>query len=117
MKYQVKIEKLELNEIADLLTTALYGSYIWKVDNTTKEYEEAQGNTIEDKLADMLLKGQQVVLIDNEEDEAFAFNLCQLYRGLELYVKNGGHIAIEEYDFNDADAVLQYAIFGKIIFC
>lgn len=117
MKYQIKVEKMERNEIADLLTTALYGSYIWKVDNTTKEYNEAQGNTIEDKLADVLLKGQQVILIDTEEDETFSLNLYQLYRGLELYVKNGGHIAIEEYDFNDADAVLQYAIFGKIVFC
>lgn len=116
MKYRVIIEKLEHDEIVDILSTALYGSFYWKVDNTTKEYEEAKGNTIEDKLADILLNDKDVILIDTEEDEAYTLDLAKLYKGIELYIKNGGHIIIEDYDFNDADSILQYALFGEIVF-
>ncbi|MGM9969826.1 MAG: hypothetical protein ACI35S_05455 [Anaeroplasma sp.] len=107
--------KLSRDKISDLLCTALYGNCLWTVDNTTNEYLKAMGETIEDKLADILLSGQNITLIDTEEDEAYSLSLEELYRGIELFIENGGSSNIEEYDFNDADDVLQYALFGQIV--
>ena len=73
MKIKVKITDLSKEEIVDLLSTALYGSPWWEVDNSTEEYNQAKGDTIEEKLADMLLKDQSVYLIDMEEDTPYEF--------------------------------------------
>lgn len=115
MKFDVIIYKLNHEEITDLLSTALYGSPWWEVDNSTDEYKKAHGDTIEDSLADMLLKGQKVILIDMEEDESYELTLDKLYRGLEMFIKNGGSINIEDYDLEEADSVLQYAVLGDVI--
>ena len=108
--------KKELDEeIVDLLSTALYGNPRLGVDNSTEEYKQADGDTIEEKLADMLLKDQSVYLIDMEEDTPYELTLDKLCKGLELFIQNGGSTNIEDYDLIDADSVLQYAIFGEII--
>lgn len=115
MKFEVKVKELDREEIVDLLCTALYGSPWWKVDNSTEEYHNAKGDTIEERLAEMLLKGQSVILIDTEEDDHHELTLDKLYRGLELFIENDGSIELGDYDLFDADSVIQYAIFGEVI--
>ena len=115
MKIKVKITDLSKEEIVDLLSTALYGNPRLGVDNSTEEYKQADGDTIEEKLAYMLLKGQGIYLIDMYEDELLDLDLDRLYEGLSSFIENGGSSNIEEYDLIDADSVLQYAIFGEII--
>ena len=115
MKIKVKITDLSKEEIVDLLSTALYGNQILGVDNSTEEYNQAKGDTIEEKLAYMLLKGQRVYLIDMNENEVLDLTLDMIYKGLELFIQNGGSSNIEDYDLIDADSVLQYALFGEII--
>lgn len=51
---EIKNYSLIKEEIAYLLSTALYGSPWLEVDNSTEEYKQAKGDTIEEKLADML---------------------------------------------------------------
>ena len=70
---EIKINSLNKEEIVDLLSTALYGSPWLEVDNSTEEYKQADGDTIEEKLAVMLLKDQSVYLIDMEEDTPYEF--------------------------------------------
>ena len=112
---EFKVTDLSKEEIVDLLSTALYGNPRLGVDNSTEEYKQADGDTIEEKLADMLLKGQGVYLIDMYEDELLDLDLDRLYDGLRLFIENGGSANIEDYDLIDADSVLQYAMFGEII--
>ena len=112
---EFKVTDLSKEEIVDLLSTALYGSPWWKVDNSTEEYKQADGDTIEEKLADMLLKDQSVYLIDMEEDTPYELTLDKLCKGIGLFIKNGGSTDIDDYDLVDADSVLQYAIFDEII--
>ena len=115
MKIKVKTTDLSKEEIVDLLSTALYGSPWWEVDNSTEEYNQAKGDTIEEKLADMLLKDQSVYLIDMEEDTPYELTLDKLCKGIGLFIKNGGNTDIDDYDLVDADSVLQYAIFEEVI--
>ena len=75
----------------------------------------ADGDTIEEKLADMLLKGQGIYLIDRYEDELLDLDFDMLCKGLSLFIENGGSSNIEDYDLIDADSVLQYALFSEII--
>lgn len=112
---EIKNYSLIKEEIADLLSTALYGNPRLSVDNSTEEYKQADGDTIEEKLADMLLKGQGIYLIDLYEDELLDLDLDRLFKGLRLFIENGGSLNIEDYDLIDAVSVLQYAIFGEII--
>lgn len=112
---EIKNYSLIKEEIADLLSTALYGNPRLRVDNSTEEYKQADGDTIEEKLADMLLKGQGIYLIDMYEDELLDLDFDRLVNGLSLFIENGGSSNIEDYDLIDAVSVLQYAIFGEII--
>ena len=116
MKINIKVEELTHDDIVNILSTALYGSPYLVVDNTVKEYEEATGDTIEDRLADMLLKGQKVVLIDAEEDKKHNLTLSKLKKGWGQYIAKGGSTDIEDYDLLDADAIIQYSIFGDVIY-
>lgn len=112
---EIEIKSLSKEEIVDLLSTALYGSPWWGVDNSTEEYNQAKGDTIEEKLADMLLKGNDIYFVDMYKNEVLCLDLDMLYKGLSLFIKNGGSPNIEDYDLIDADSALQYALFGEII--
>lgn len=112
---KIKVNYLNKEEIVDLLSTALYGNPRLGVDNSTEEYKQADGDTIEEKLSDMLLKGQAVYLIDMYEHELLDFDLDRLCYGLSLFIENGGSANIKDYDLIDADSVMQYSIFGEII--
>ena len=112
----IKVKSLEYDEAVNLLSTALYGSPWFMVDNTTKEYKESDGDTIEDKLVHMLYKGQEVIIIDTEEDKSYKLTSEKLLKGLSEFIRHGGSADIDDYDWCDADSVLQYALFGDVIY-
>lgn len=113
---KIKVEKLTHDEIVNLLSAGLYYSpWCTTVDTTTKAYELAKGDTLEDKLADILLNDGIITIIFTE-DKNYILDLHYLKLGLEKYINNGGSADIINYDCSDADAVLQCAIFGEVIY-
>ena len=71
MKTTIKVTEFEHEELVDLLSTALCGSSWFEADYDSKIYETLKvknGECFEDKLADMLLAGHKITIIDHEAD-------------------------------------------------
>ena len=71
MKTTIKVTAFEHDDLVDLLSTALYGSTWFEADYNSKIYETLKvknGDCFEDKLADMLLAGHKITIIDHEAE-------------------------------------------------
>ena len=138
MKSQVKIKvtEFEHEELVNLLSTALYGSTCFGADYDEDKYEaieEKHGDCFEDALADMLLAGHKIEIIDCEADgEKYSDRFVRfdgddaVYEvGLEDFLKTAstvkGYKLVEEVlsgdgDYYTADAFLQRVVFGEEIY-
>lgn len=121
-----EIQELTHTELSDFLSTALYGSS-WAsadYDESDKESIEIQSEffdepSFEDVLASILLGGKTITIIDDEEEKEYKLDLKTLLNGFNKVAKSEDYrhhvwnIINQDYDFNDADIVLQFAIFGE----
>ncbi len=85
------------------------------LDNTTPEWaEQPEDLPASQYAAALLLCGKTVKLYDIEdEDETWELTLDKLLMGIRRELTNGWKV-VEIID--DADAALQYALFGEIIY-
>lgn len=115
---KVVCEELSKEEVENIISAAFYGSYWCGVKTSTTEYRNATGKYIEEKIADVLVNGKCIELydIEDEEEETIILTLEKLIKGLNKYFAYGGSIEIEDYDLEEADSVLQYAVFDEIVF-
>ena len=111
--------------LVDLLSTAFYGSD-WFTASVDKE---KYGNLIkptsecrEDKWADVLMGGGTLIVEDYEEDKKYEISLKDICKGiaklhdtrLNVYARV---MAFDgSADFYDADAVIQFAVFGEWVY-
>ena len=125
MKTTIKITELTHTEMSDFLSTALYGS-IWasaSYDESDKEDVEIQSEFDKpchtDILASLLLAGKTITINDNEEEKEYKITLENLIKGFNKvgrdkdYRHHVWNIINEDYDYYDADIILQFAIFGN----
>ena len=103
MEINVEIKNLTKKDIIDILAVAFSGT-LW-----------ANDEPIED-LARTLLKGNKIEIINFEDSEKYILSLNNLCKGIELFIKNGGSTNISNYDSSDGDKILQYALFGILMF-
>ena len=138
MKTTIKVTEFEHEELVDLLSTALCGSSWFEADYDSKIYETLKvknGECFEDKLADMLLAGHKITIIDHEADgESYSNNFVRfegeyesaVYEvGLKDFLKTAstkrGYQLVDEVlsgdgDYWTADAYLQMVVFGEEVY-
>lgn len=96
------------------------GSNYWVGVNNTGEIWERkpQGEPLATWATKLVLDGETVELYDREdEDEVFHLTLEGIMNGFKLNAINRPWDSdIEEGDATTADCILQYALFGKIVF-
>lgn len=66
----------------------------------------------------MLKDGNSVVFVDRDDDEEHSLDFSSLIKGIELYMSSE-HVSsmdLDEWDDADFDGVIQYALFGEIVF-
>ena len=112
--------------LMDILCTARYGSFWFTcsvhIDTTDETYNAAKEkwNCREDIWADCLLNGGYLNICDLEEDEEHKVGLGDIVKGFEIVMLNYpqmyANIREENYDLYDADAVIQCAVFGDLIY-
>lgn len=54
---------------------------------------------------------------DDENSETYTFDLSDLLKGLEKYIEDVGHFDIDECDAEVADMIIQYTVFGELVYC
>lgn len=131
-KYNSIKEVLTKEFLSDWLSTATYGSF-WcdcsvHKDTSDEIYDEARNsnNCREDKWADVLLNGGSLNICDIEECEEgneegeHKMALADIEKALPLFILNyptqWAAIMDETYDLYDADALLQFVVFGDVIY-
>lgn len=136
MKAKILVTELSHEELTDLLSTSLYGSswFSAKYDKEVyKSLNNKNGDCFEEKLADMLLAGHKIIIVDTmAEGESYSNKFvrldgdCAEYEiGLNDILKTASSktgyellkdVLSGEGDYFTADAFLQRVVFGKEIY-
>ena len=63
-----------------------------------------------------LLNEKRVLIYNSKDCLNYTLNLASLYEGLKKFILKIGNTNISIYDPIDGDFILQYALFGTIVF-
>ena len=72
-------------------------------------------NKVEDFI-DKFLKFEKVSIYNSENGKEYMLDLDELYAGIERFINKGGSINPNEYHLIDGDYILQYSLFGKLLY-
>lgn len=101
MEINVEIKNLTKEDIIHILSEG-FKCPIW-----------CKNNVIE--ITNKLLNNEKATII-NIRNIKFDISLYRLYKGIELFIKNGGSTKLYKYDVFDCDDIIQYALFGTIMY-
>lgn len=123
MEHEIKVSYYFTDDdLENIIVTALEGGigYWACLDNTGEEWDEKPGGVATSEWAWKILKNHgQLHFIDEEDDDADYFmDLASLFNGIRLCIQRkdwyGGRM--EVLDAALADMIVQYAIFGTVIY-
>ena len=119
-------------DIELLLSCAGGGFDYWcQIDFETDDYRKAKAEMVEKKIlpefgskfcveqvvAYMITNGYKVYINDVEDEKKYLITPEMLGKGFELNAKNHPEDAsLEDGDANTADRILQYAVFGEVVY-
>lgn len=128
---------LTVGDLDDIFTTAIEGGIgYWAVlDNTTPEWKKAR-KQIEDSgeepywgtvAAKVLLNGDSIRFYDAEadeddlqDDEIWFLDMEKFKNGCKIYEQKRGSLIKKledgEFDADEADCLIQYGVFGEVVF-
>jgi hypothetical protein len=98
------------------------GSNYWMgLDNTGEEWEQKpKGEPLSTWATNLLLEGKSIKLYDiheEEDDSNWILTLDKLIKGIELNSINRPWDAdLENGDASTADCIVQFALFGKVVY-
>ena len=106
-------------QLDDIMCTALEGGITYWCDEA-----KVVGDYLGEYAHEQIARGGQLILSDSEEGKTYELNKEKLLKGLELYLTNGGDAEIVregtidtcEVDAIAADEIVQYALFGDVIY-
>lgn len=117
----IKIEKrITTDDIVNILCCESGGFDYWcnlKFKDEDYKANRLEDDCYEDVLAKILENGKSLIVNDFEEEETYELTLEKLLNGIELNYKNRPFDCdIEDGDATTADCILQYSIFGDVIY-
>lgn len=116
---QSQIEvNLTQKDIDDIMVTALEGGITgWC------RHVKVVGNFLGEYASDQISRGGSLVLYDAEGSDKWELTLEKFLNGMKLYFEDGCHVQVEDgcidpgdIDANDADCIIQFALFGEVVF-
>lgn len=124
MNYEIKIEKtikVTQEDIDDIMCSALEGGITYWCCNA-----EVVGDYLGEYASEQISRGGTLKLYDAEDDEVYELTLDKLLKGIEIAVRdncyseyewiNGNEIDCCQVDAEVADCIVQYALFGDVIY-
>lgn len=121
-KFPVHIEMdvtITQQDIDNLMCTALEGGI-----NYWCREAKVVGEFLGEYGSEQISRGGSLLLRDAETDERWELTLEKFLKGIELYIKEDGRVMIDDFklmdygelDAGDADCIVQYALFGKLVY-
>lgn len=128
IEYTTKV-RLTADDINDILATALEGGIgYWAVlDDSTTDWEETsssmQDASISDVITKMLFEGKKIRFIGADKDDAtreWFLDMNKFIFGCKRFEEEVGSVKRRlldsSFDADDADMLIQFALFNEIIF-
>ncbi len=108
------------SDIENIVVTAFEGGCnYWMGLIRTKEWEDKPKNEpLSTWATKLLIEGKTIKLYDIEDDEeGWELTLEKVLKGIELNVVNRPFDCdLEDFDAYTADCIIQYALFGEIVY-
>ena len=120
-------------QLDEIMCTALEGGITYWCDEA-----KVVGDYLGEYAHEQIARGGQLILSDSEEGKTYELNKEKLLKGLELYLTNGGDAEIASREIVDtaevaaatyeytidtcevdavvADEIVQYGLFGDVIY-
>ena len=123
-KFEVKAElrvELTQQDIDDIMVAALEGGINYWCDEAAVEGGEYLGKYASDQIS----RGGTLLLHDTDEDAYRKLDLEKFLKGFKLWLENGGdqYGAVQGHEVDGcnidagcADEIVQYALFGEVIY-
>ena len=120
-KYTVRPEievNLSQQDIDDIMAVAMEGGICYWCRKA-----EVVGEYLGEYASDQISRGGALILHDAESAQTWELTLEKFLKGVKLYFEQGCHVNVEDnaidtcdIDANDADCIIQFALFGKDVF-
>ncbi len=123
-KFPVHIEMngtITQQDIDNLMCTALEGGITYWCREA-----EVVGEYLGEYASDQISRGGKLILHDAESSDKWELDIEKLMQGMKLWVENGddryhaiqpdGSVDCGEIDGEMADLIVQYALFGEVVF-
>ena len=120
-KYTVRAEvevNLTQQDIDDIMAVALDGGICYWCRKA-----EVVGECLGEYASDQISRGGALILHDAESAQTWELTLEKFLKGVKLYFEQGCHVNVEDnaidtcdIDANDADCIIQFAVFGEVVF-
>ena len=105
-------------DIDDIMAAALEGGICYWCGDV-----DVVGKRLGRYASDQISKGGKLILYDAEEDDRYELTREKFMSGLKMWLENGGAdrisdggLEVSEIDADDADAIVQYALFGEVVY-
>lgn len=109
---------LTQQDIDDIMVAALEGGICYWCRKA-----EVVGEYLGECASDQISRGGALILHDAESAQTWELTLEKFLNGVKLYFEQGCHVQVEDnridpgdIDANDADCIVQFAVFGEVIF-
>ena len=109
---------LTQQDIDDIMSTALEGGIIGWCNQI-----EVVGEQLGRCASEQISKGGSLILYDLESSDKWELTLKKFLDGVKLYFEDGCHVHVNDgsidpgdIDANDADCIIQFALFGEVVF-
>ena len=120
-KYTVRPEievNLNQQDIDDIMAVALDGGICYWCRKA-----EVVGEYLGEYASDQISRGGALILHDAESAQTWELTLEKFLKGVKLYFEQGCHVQVEDnaidtcdIDANDADCIVQFSVFGEVMF-
>ena len=97
--------------IDDIMVSALEGG----INYWCRKAEVVGGNYLGEYASDQISRGGSLMLYDIESSDKWELTLEKFMAGLKMYVGEG-EFDPDQIDGCAADCIVQYALFGKLVF-
>lgn len=121
MEIKGKNVKVNAEDIDDIMACALKGGIAFWCDEA-RVVDEYLGEYASDQIS----RDGELLLHDMEENEEYLLDKKKFLRGLKIFLNNskgkickldsGYEVDPANIDANDADSIIQYAIFGELVY-
>lgn len=112
------VVSLTMQDIDDIMCAALEGGINYWCCKA-----EVVGEYLGEYGSEQIARGGTLRLHDSEEDKVYELTLEKFLNGVKLYFEDGCHVSIEDnaidtcdLDANDADCIIQFGLFGEVVY-